>query len=439
MVAWAFTRFISGAMFSMKFDARKRAFQHLLGLFGRRQSLAYLLTAKDAPLTRELCFGVSRHYFRLSAILDQLVDKRPKELEVWVCLLMGIYQLDVLKKPAYATVKETVDLLENTKHVYAKGFVNAVLRRFEREQSQETCLNVLPPEIMESPWLTQLLRQDWPEDWLDIIRGNGEHAPMILRVNLGQITRDDYLAILEKEGVMAAPHAYVRSAILLKTPIEVEALPGFLEGDISVQDVSAQCAVELLSLQPRMRVLDACAAPGGKTCQMLEQHAPLEVVALDKDQKRLERVFENLQRLKLSASVVGGDGIALESWWDGEAFDRILLDAPCSATGVIRRHPDIRVLRTLEEVQQIASTQASLLTSIWKTLAEGGKLLYVTCSVLRQENDEQIELFLKTHKTASSVEISLPWGRRTAFGWQCLPGESQGDGFYYALLEKSRE
>ena len=259
---------------------------------------------------------------------------------------------------------------------------------------------------------------------------------MTLRVNLGQIDRQHYLAALEKEDIVATPHAYVRSTIILKEPIEVEALPGFLEGEISVQDVSAQCAIELLNIKPRMRVLDACAAPGGKTCHMLEQNTSIEVVALDKDQKRLDRVLENLKRLQLRAIVVHGDGIELNTWWDGEEFDRILLDAPCSATGVIRRHPDIRVLRTLEEVQQITCVQASLLKSIWKTLVVGGRLLYVTCSVLRQENDDQIESFLKAHEAASCVELSLPWGRRTSFGWQCLPGESQGDGFYYALLEK---
>jgi 16S rRNA (cytosine967-C5)-methyltransferase len=420
----------------MKSDPRHRAFQHLLCLLTRRQSLAHLFAPKDHPLTKELCFGVSRHYHRLSAILDKLIDKRPKDMEVWVCLLMGIYQLDVLSKPAYATVKETVGLLDHTKSVYAKGFVNAVLRRYCRELEQGG-IKTLAIEHNESTWFGAQLQIDWPHVWQDIIQANDAHPPMMLRVNLAKVDRFDYLASLEKEGIRAIPHAYVPSAIELIYPVDTETLPGFLDGEISVQDVSAQCAVELLKIKPRLRVLDACAAPGGKTCHLLEKESSLDVLALDKDEKRLGRVVENLKRLQLRAAVTHGDGTELAAWWDGEAFDRILLDAPCSATGVIRRHPDIRVLRTLDEVTHITTIQAKLLRTLWSTLAPGGKMLYVTCSVLHQENDAQIAAFLQEHDAAKHITLSLPWGRRTDHGWQCLPGEARGDGFYFALMEKA--
>lgn len=422
----------------MKADPRYRAFQYLRCLLERRQSLSYLLTSKDAALTKELCFGVCRHFHRLSAILDQLIDKRPKAIEVWICLLMGIYQLDVLEKPAYATVKETVSLLDGSNCAYAKGFVNAVLRRYCRELEQNTStLKSLSIAQNESSWLGALLQQDWPHAWHDIIQANDMHPPMMLRVNLAKVNRFDYLASLEKEGIQAIPHAYVPSAIELLNPVDTDMLPGFKDGEISVQDVAAQCAVELLKLKPRLRILDACAAPGGKTCHLLEREPSLDVLALDKDQKRLARLVENLKRLQLRADIAHGDGTELTAWWDGEEFDRVLLDAPCSATGVIRRHPDIRVLRTLEEVEHITSIQAGLLRSLWKTVASGGQLLYITCSVLNQENDAQLASFLREHDAAKCVNLSLPWGRRTDYGWQCLPGEARGDGFYFALLEKA--
>ncbi|OGV26246.1 MAG: hypothetical protein A3F18_06035 [Legionellales bacterium RIFCSPHIGHO2_12_FULL_37_14] len=421
----------------MKVDARLRAFTHILALLERGQSLTFLLTANDDPFTYELCFGISRHYHRLTALLNQLIDKKPKDSAVLVALLIGLYQLDVLKKPAYATVNETVKLLDNSRFAYAKGFVNAVLRRYLREALQNFA-NLKPIHISqhEASWLGDRLKADWPTLWHDIIRANDMHPPMHLRVNLARIDRKAYLASLEKEGIMADSHAYLASAVVLTNPVDVINLPGFREGEVSVQDVAAQCAVELLSLKPRLRVLDACAAPGGKTCHLLEKESSLEVIALDKDPKRLEYVHDNLKRLQLSADVKAGDGTKLTTWWDGEEFDRILLDAPCSATGVIRRHPDIRVLRSHEEVRQAASTQAELLRSLWTTLKPGGLLLYVTCSVLNQENDVQLAAFLQSEPTASLVKFRLPWGRRTEYGWQCLPGEAKGDGFYFSLVEK---
>lgn len=421
----------------MKIDSRFRAFQHISALLERKYSLTYLLTANDDPFTQELCFGVSRHYHRLNAILDQLIDKPPKEIAVLAALLIGLYQLDVLKKPAYATVNETVKLLENSRIIYAKGFVNAVLRRYVREAEQDFIkIQPIAIEQHEAQWFSALLQQEWPTFWPDIIRANDMHPPMHLRVNLNRIDRANYLASLEKAGIIAHLNSYLLSAMSLVNPINVKDLPGFLEGEVSVQDVSAQCAVELLNLKPRMRVLDACAAPGGKTCHLLEYEPTLDVVALDREPKRLELVSANLNRLKLRATVIAGDGRKPQTWWDGEEFDRILLDAPCSATGVIRRNPDIRVLRTQAEVKEISIVQAELLRSLWQTLKPRGILLYVTCSVLMQENDSQLTSFLQEENTAQLIKFRLPWGRRTEHGWQCLPGEANGDGFYFSLLEK---
>lgn len=418
-------------------DSRVRAFKHILSLLERRCSLAYLLTANDDPFTQELCFGVSRHYHRLSALLETFIDKKPKEITVLAALLIGLYQLDVLKKPAYATVNETVKLLDNSRVMHAKGFVNAVLRRYLREAEQGfATIKPIPIEKHEAQWFSVLLQQEWPGFWADIIKANDMHPPMHLRVNLNRIDRHSYLASLEKEGIVANLNSYLPSAITLANPIDVKNLPGFLEGEVSVQDVSAQCAIELLNLKPRMRVLDACAAPGGKTCHLLERESTLDVIALDKEPKRLELVSANLNRLKLRAAVTAGDGRSPSTWWDGEEFDRILLDAPCSATGVIRRNPDIRVLRTKKEVDDISIVQAELLRALWKILKPGGMLLYVTCSVLQQENDKQLAAFLQEEQTAKLIKFRLPWGRRTEYGWQCLPGEAKGDGFYFSLLEK---
>jgi 16S rRNA (cytosine967-C5)-methyltransferase len=416
---------------------RVQAFQLLCALLEKKQSLAYLITPKTHPMAKELCFGVCRYYFYLDSKLKTLATKPIKDLPVKVCLMMGLYALDHLDQPAYATVQETVGLLDKTPYVFAKALVNAILRRHCREQEESKSRLSLPvTDVYEAPWLAARLKQDWPEDWQQVMHANTQRPPMMIRVNRSKMKRDDYLAILEKEGIQARAHAYLTCAIELMVPVNVDHLPGFEQGDVSVQDVSAQCAVELLQLKPHARVLDACAAPGGKTGQLLECESTLELFALDKEAKRLKKVSENLQRLHYEAQLIHADATSLQQWWDGEAFDTILLDAPCSATGVIRRHPDIRILRTAEEVTEIASVQASLLTQLWQTLRVGGQLLYVTCSVLRQENDDQIRLFLEHHAEATLQPIHLPWGRATAFGWQCLPGEGRGDGFYFSLIKK---
>jgi 16S rRNA (cytosine967-C5)-methyltransferase len=311
--------------------------------------------------------------------------------------------------------------------------VNAVLRRFQRERAElEAALADDPRAQLSHPaWLIDELARDWPADWRRICEQNNAPAPMWLRVNERRTTRADYLARLHAAGLSARPSAEVATAIVLDEPQPVEALPGFAAGDVSVQDLAAQRAAQFLDLAPGQRVLDACAAPGGKTGHILESCPGLgEVWALDRDRARLDKVRANLDRLRLAAKLVAGDATRPAEWWDGRAFDRILLDAPCSAVGVIRRHPDIKVLRRPEDVARAVTLQGNLLRALWPLLAPGGRLVYATCSVLRAENDAQIAAF------RSAVDSAEGAGTELLGGCQTLPGDADGDGFYYASLLK---
>lgn len=425
----------------MKNNERLHALKILTALTEEKASLSQLMPASDdvSPMTKEICFGYCRHYFRLEAIADYLVDKRPKAIEVWIALLIGIYQLHYMNKPDYAVVKETVALLGKIKKVWAKGLVNAVLRNFCRQR--ETILAKLelePVFIYGQPqWLLKRLKKDWPDDWEAVAKANDAHPPMTLRVNLRKTTVDDYLKVLLDAGIDAKVHHVASEGITLDSPCDVHDLPGFSEGLISVQDGAAQLAASLLSLKPGLRVLDACCAPGGKTCHILESEAELlECVALDVDAKRLKRVKENLSRLDLETTLVQGDALVPQTWWDGQLFDRILLDAPCSATGVIRRHSDIKLLRTNEEVLAVSDIQKSMLNVMWPLLAPGGLMVYATCSVIAEENELQIAAFLASHPDCRIKQDHQIWGRATGHGQQILPGEQGMDGFFYSVLIK---
>lgn len=425
----------------MKKNERLQALQILIKLFEERVPLSHLMqSATDlSPLSKELCFGLCRQFYRLEAMADSLVDKRPKSFDVWLILLLGLYQLHYMKKPDYAVVKETVDLVNKIKKSWAKGLVNAVLRTFCREQV--TVLARLETNfdfIYGHPqWYIERLKKDWPQDWQNILIANDCHPPLSLRVNQLQIQRNDYLTRLDEAGIKATPHQYSEVGLLLEHPCDIRELPGFDAGDFAVQDESAQLAASLLDLQPGQRVLDACCAPGGKTCHILESEPKLaECVAIDLDIRRLKRVSENLARMNLKATLLQGDGLKPETWWDGKLFDRILLDAPCSATGVIRRHPDIKLLRNEAEISQVAELQSALLQQLWPLLARGGLMLYATCSVMSEENEQQLAAFITSHPDCQFVSGERPWGRATGHGWQILPGEFNGDGFFYSLLRK---
>lgn len=398
---------------------------------------------RDAALLRELCYGVLRHVFSLSALTEQLLSKslKAKDADVRCLIMVGLYQLIHLRVPDHAAINETVAATRTLKKPWAKGLINALLRRYQRE-SESLLQKVSEDDRYEHPaWLLERLRADWPEDWQAIIEGNNARAPMTLRVNKAQGDRDAYLADLKANDIDAQPIEGAGEALQLSSPAPVESLPGFAEGRVSVQDAAAQLAAGLLAAEPGQRILDACAAPGGKTAHILEgiaaQGGEADLLAIDNDERRMSRVAETLDRLELSAELCVADAADVDAWFEGEAFDRILLDAPCSATGVIRRHPDIKCLRRDTDIDALVATQARLLDRLWSLLKPGGRLLYATCSVLRAENVAQMEAFLSRQADAKEQLIAANWGHKQTIGRQILPGEADKDGFYYAVLEKS--
>jgi len=396
----------------------------------------------DAAFIRALVFGALRghllHRQLINACLSKPLKRKDRVLEA--LLSVGFYQLLSDRQPDYAAVSATVEATRDLRRPHAKGLVNAVLRRFIRERDSLLSDATAGLEATHGlpEWLLQRLQADWPDQWQQIAAGSDRQAPMWLRVNRARTTTSDYLA---KAGLAATTADAFPDALLLETPLPVSALPGFAAGDCSVQDAAAQMAAHLLDPQPGERVLDACAAPGGKTCHLLERQPELgEVVALDSSAERLERVHENLGRLQLSATVVEGDATDPSGWWDNHSFDRILVDAPCSATGVIRRHPDIKFLRRDSDIAVLAQLQGDILDALWPLLRPGGRLLYATCSVLRAENDATVAAFL--HRQSSAEALPLPGspalaGVSEGIGLQLLPGgDSDTDGFYYALIAK---
>jgi 16S rRNA (cytosine967-C5)-methyltransferase len=397
--------------------------------------------AGTAPLVQELAYGTLRWYHQLAAIAQLWLNKplRTKDHDIHALLLVGLYQLRALRVAPHAAVKETVQAAAALGKPWAKDLINACLRGYLREpQRAEAAIRDDEALRLSHPrWLLEELKRAYPEGWDRVAQANNARPPMSLRVNLARATRDAYLAELAAARIAARASALCESAVLLDEPRPVGDLPGFAQGLASVQDVAAQFAAGLLDAQPGERVLDACAAPGGKTSHILERTPGLaELVAVDRDAGRVALIRENLERLALRARLAVADASRPDSWWDGQPFDRILLDAPCSATGVIRRHPDIKLRRKPLEIDQLARTQAQLLAGLWPLLRGGGKLLYVTCSVLPRENEAQIAAFLAEHGDASVCAASLPVGQARRVGWQIPPGEQDLDGFYYVCLAK---
>lgn len=394
---------------------------------------------RDRALLQEICYGVLRWHPQLRFLLDRLLAKPlpSGQQEVEALLLSGLYQLLHLRIPDYAVVSEAVAAARNLNKGWAGGLINGVLRGFLRrrdallaEVRQDAAARTAHPA-----WLLRQLEADWPQDWQAIVAADNTRPPYHLRVNLARLRRDDYLARLAAAGIEAFASPVVESAVTLAAAIDVERLPGFAEGLVSVQDMATQLAAQLMDLQPGQRVLDACAAPGGKTCHMLEREPRLaHLLALDNDAERLIRVRENLDRLGFQARIEAGDGLHPHTWWDGVCYDRILLDAPCSGTGVIRRHPDIKVLRTSTDIEAFADRQRALLDSLWPLLAPGGMLVYATCSVLKRENEAVVAGFLATHPDAREWTIAAPWGREGLHGRRIPSGEMGMDGFFYVRL-----
>ena len=394
--------------------------------------------ARDAPLLAALVFGAVRWHHRLQWQAEQLLNRplKAKQTELAALLRIGLLQLQHLRIPDHAAVSATVDAAAHLGFRDARGLVNAVLRRFLRERDALDARMADDHEALFSHprWLIERFKEDWPNDWQKILDQNNAPPPMWLRVNLSRIARGAYLERLTGAGLAAEPSAQTEAAVLLTEPQSVDSLPGFAEGLVSVQDAAAQLAVRMLAPQPGDRVLDACAAPGGKTAHILESCRSLgELCALDRDPQRLVKVRDNLVRLGLDATVLQGDASHPEEWWDGRPFDRILLDAPCSASGVIRRHPDIKIRRLPEDVQRVTALQARLLTALWGLLKPGGRMVYATCSILKQENEAQTLRFLHNNPDA---ELTGSDAVSPATGYQVLPGEANMDGFYYACLDK---
>ncbi|TAN68915.1 MAG: 16S rRNA (cytosine(967)-C(5))-methyltransferase RsmB [Methylobacter sp.] len=394
-------------------------------------------SAKDRAFIQALCYGVCRQYHRLDFILSQLLDKPLKDADVKSLALVGLYQLNFMRVKPHAAVSETV--LAARKKPWAKSLINAVLRTYLREQEglEHKADKFQIAALSHPDWLIKQIEQDWPEQALTILQENNQQPPMALRVNLAKISREDYLQRLAEQEIAGKIVGFCASSIVLDRPVPVDLLPGFADGLASIQDTAAQLAAGLLDVQPGQRVLDVCAAPGGKTAHILESQPQLkELVAVDIDESRMQRVGENLQRLNLQAELVVGDAANPANWWDGKPFDRILLDAPCSALGVIRRHPDIKLLRRVEDIDQLQALQKAILQAVWPLLAPGGLLLYATCSILKQENEQQVQAFLSERNDAVELPIEADWGTAGVCGRQILTGDSAMDGFYYARLSK---
>jgi 16S rRNA (cytosine967-C5)-methyltransferase len=397
--------------------------------------------ARSRAHAAHLAYGVLRWLNALEWLAGQLLQRpmKKKDRDIQRLVLLGIFQLWKDGTPPHAAINETAGCARLLGKSWAVGLVNAVLRRFQREQ--EGLLSGLqnePQRFAHPGWLLEALQTDWPGQWEAILRANNCQPPMWLRMN-PRYDLPASIAALEQDGLQVSPHPAAANARKIDPPRPVSAIPGFREGRLSVQDAAAQLAADLLEADDGQRILDACAAPGGKTGHLLEMVEDAELVALDRSKTRLQRVQENLDRLGFStrATLITGDAAQPDDWWDGNYFDRILLDAPCSATGVIRRHPEIKWLRDPGQVQEAVMMQASLLRALWPLLAPGGILVYATCSILHAENVAQVAGFLADTTDAEHLPLEAEWGREVDFGRQILPGDQDMDGFYYARLRKN--
>ncbi len=400
------------------------------------------VAARDRALLQEMVYGVLRWHLRLEGYAELLLQRplKTRDRDVHCLLLVGLYQLLYMRLPDYASISSTVaSARAGLGKPWAAGLLNGVLRNCQR-QGDALAARVDGNEsarLAHPLWLLQSLQQDWPGHWQEIVAANNARAPMALRVNLQRGDRDRYLARLANAGIGARAGARSPAAVVLDEPTDVQRLPGFAAGEVSVQDEAAQLAAELLQVPAGAQVLDACAAPGGKTAHLLERYPDAKVTALDADQRRLAKVTETLDRLQLQAQVRCADAAQPEQWHEpGRHYARILLDAPCSATGVIRRHPDIKALRRASDIESLAHRQAALLDGIWPLLEPGGILLYSTCSVLARENAQQVATFVGRRDDVEDLPIDAQWGRPQAHGRQILPGDDDMDGFYFALLRK---
>jgi len=404
------------------------------------------VTAKDKGLLQEICFGVLRYLPELEHDVRGLMQKplKGKQRVFHFLLLVGVYQIKYMRIPDHAAVSETVAATGSLKNRHMKSLINGVLRNFVRasEKATTNTLQKILPDALQynhPGWFIKKVQKGYPNQWQQILNANQQKPPMWLRVNQQHHNSAEYQGLLATANISINSVEASSQAIELERPCDVTKLPGFEEGWISVQDGAAQQAARLLDCQSGDTVLDCCAAPGGKTCHILEQTPDIDsMTAIDIEASRLVRVEENLARLGLTATVIAADAANAKSWWQGQLFDRILLDAPCSGTGVIRRHPDIKWLRKDSDIDALVILQQKILKETWSLLKPGGTLLYATCSILPQENSEQIKRFIESNADATLLNIDCTEENNDSIGWQLLPGEKNMDGFYYAKLLKAK-
>jgi 16S rRNA (cytosine967-C5)-methyltransferase len=404
------------------------------------RAMPKLADPRDRALLTALLSEGARWWPRFDAALDRLLDKpiRRNEPVIHALLVTGLVQLETLEMPGYAAVAATVEAARELRRPRLAGLVNAVLRRWQRErEALNDALDAAPATRHAHPaWLAKAIARDWPGQAEAIMAAANHEPPLMLRVNRRRATREAVAAALAATGQEAALHPWLADGLVLPHSTDVTRLPGFAEGHFAVQDGAAQVPADLLDARDGQRVLDACAAPGGKACHVLER-AEVSLLAVEFEASRATRIRQNLERLHLRAEIAVADAGDTSAWWDGQPFDRIMIDAPCSATGVIRRRPDVRLHRRAADIEALVAQQSRILAACWETLAPGGRLLYVTCSLLRQENEGVVGAFAAGRDDVSIVPLTLPVGQAAAIGWQVLPGDGDLDGMYYALLERT--
>lgn len=433
-------------------NPRARAAQHLAPVLLNQSALnldSIDIEDPDRGLIAELCYGTLRYLPALELIAQKILRKKLKEkdADILALLLIGLYQIGYLRVADHAAVSETVQAAKQLKKPWATGLLNASLRNylsssedFAEQLSQNPVFSSAHPN-----WLLKSIQRQWGEHAEDIFTAGNSRPPMTLRVNLARQSREDFLAELKEHNIDAQAGELCKSAVQLSQPRGVHRIPGFAEGKVSVQDEGAQLAAQILAPESGHRVLDACAAPGGKAGHLIEWCEDISLVALDADKSRLEKINQNLKRLSYSAEVIAADANQTHDWWHGQRFDRILIDAPCSGTGVMRRHPDIKTLRTPEDISGFREQQLALLSSLWSVLAPGGRLLYATCSILKSENQDVVSKFAQQQADLSILEIPITHETTATNasihqcnpGIQLLPMAQAHDGFYYALMAKA--
>lgn len=428
---------------------RVAACQVITKVIKAQGSLLYLLQSasekvapRDVPLLRELCYGTLREGIALEHICRQFLSKpiRNKDADVKAIMWLGAYQLIHLNIPAHAAINETVSVTKKIKKAWASKVVNAVLRKIADGAYNEPSAEACPSYHHKHPqWMVDAWTSTWGKDVAqEIIAANNERSPMTLRVNTNHITRQEYSKLLQEASIEHSLVDYASHAIILNTPCHVEELPHWQDGWVSVQDAAAQLSGEILAKLDVKRGLDACAAPGGKSCHWLEANPALELECIELEAHRAERIKENLARLSLNATIHVADASATDTWWSGEQYDAVLLDAPCSATGVLRRYPDIRHLRDIEQVAELHQIQSNLLQQLWETVRPGGHLLYATCSTLHHENEATVASFIAKADDANIITLNLPVGLACEYGTQLFPQRNGHDGFYYCLIQKDQ-